>query len=162
MEMNIDILVATIGATSDCVLFSPSGQPAIQNELQMPADLRRFYALCGGAILFTRSDFPIEIAAPSELEPSNLAILGKGRQEDRSDDWYAVARSGSDQVVSIDLNPQRLGRCYDSFWDRHAVAGSCAIVAMNFCEFVRLSLEAEGRELYWTSPGFKSYGDAHE
>jgi hypothetical protein len=128
----------------------------------MPDDLRQFYSLCGGATLFSQSHFPIEILAPSDFEPSNLTVLGEGRQDDRSDDWYAVARSGSDQVISIDLNPERLGRCYDSYWDRHAVVGSSAIVAMDFSELIRLSLQAKGRELYWTSPSFKSYGDAYD
>ena len=140
----------------------PAGMPKVAAGLELPSELADFYTLCGGLSFFNESLFPFEIVGPAEFEPANLVILGLGTQDDRSDYWYVVATSGGDQFVSIDLHPERMGRCYDSYVDRHAVAGSCAVVAASFAEFLDKTIEYGGRGLYWLDPKFKSLGDAYD
>jgi len=41
------------------------------------------------------------------------------------------------------------------------VAGSCDIVALSFTELLRRLVDAQGRQLYWTTAGWPKYGDAY-
>jgi hypothetical protein len=128
----------------------------------VPADLRDFYAACGGADLFIDQPFGIHLRGPDQLVPSNPLVVGVQIAEDRSSSWYAVANDFGGEVISIDLHPARLGRCYDSFSDRHGVAGSCAVVAESFSELVEHLMRARGRHWWWLEPEFKSLGDAYD
>jgi hypothetical protein len=156
----IDQLVRRIASTEGCTIFPTTGQPSA--SLLIPDDLHRFYTLCGGAVLFENSMYPLLISPPDQLISANEVIVGELSGDDPSDNWYVVAKSGEEQLVSIDMNPEKLGRCYDSFWDRHAVVGSCSVVALSFSEFLRRALEAGGAELYWLSSNFTPLGDAYD
>jgi antitoxin YokJ len=153
-------LLDRISQLEGCSVLPPAGSPNVR--LELPNDLSEFYSLCGGLMLFKGALFPFEVVGPDEFEPANIAILGLGAQEDRSDDWYMLARSGSDQFVSVDLFPARVGRCYDSFVDRHAIAGSCAVVARSFSEFLKSTIDCAGHRLYWLDPRFEGLGDAYD
>lgn len=155
-------LLAKVENYADCRVSHPSGQPALRNGHALPPDVAEFYSLCGGIVLFESAPFSLTIVAPSEFEPSNLVITGTALYHDPSDDWYVIAKSGSDQLVSIDLSPERLGRCYDSFWDRHAVAGSSPVVARSLEELIVCALQSEGKTLFWLQPQFVSLGDAYD
>lgn len=158
----IERLLAKIANSEGCLVLSPSEvQPILAPGLRLPQDVATFYSMCGGLILFENEPFSMKIAGPEQFEPSNLAILGAGPQGDPSDSWYVIAMSGSDQFISVDLAPDRNGRCYDSFWDRHAIAGSCPIIALSFSEFLLRSFESGGKELYWLASEFVSPGDAY-
>ncbi|WP_281277998.1 SMI1/KNR4 family protein [Paenibacillus rhizophilus] len=115
----------------------------------MPQEMMEFYRLCGGGTLFFNSTRPIEILKPSEVIPANLVILGEEAYEelllkeenDISMKWYVVARYDETEYVTIDFDQDRCGRCYDSFHETHAVAGSCEIIALTFSEFLSNLLE---------------------
>ena len=158
----IDELVRKVAVHDDCSVLPACGHPIVRPGLTLPSDVERFYAICGGILLFRSSLFPIEVVPPSAFESANLAVTGAWSHGDRSDDWYVIARSGNDQLVSIDLNPKRLGHCYDSFWDRHAVAGSSVILANSFEDFLLHCIRYGGRGLYWLAPGYVSLGDAYD
>ena len=78
----------------------------------------------------------MEIVGPDKFVPSNIDILGERHPEDISIDWYIIAKAGPEQAISIDLNRERLGRCYDSFREIHAVSRSSGIVATSFVDLV--------------------------
>ncbi|MFG6487199.1 SMI1/KNR4 family protein [Roseateles sp. BYS78W] len=158
----IQRLLEAVSELQGCTVLPSRGQPFVSRELALPDDLKAFYERCGGLRLFEQSPCPFEILGPDEFEPANLAILGLGLQQDISDDWYLLARSGSQQSVSIDLHPSRLGHCYDSFWDRHAVAGSSTVIALSFSKLLQQTVAFAGRGLYWLEPGFKDLGDAYD
>jgi antitoxin YokJ len=163
MNYNIDQMVKAIAATPGCRLLSSVGIPAVPSELRLPDDVARFYQLCGGARLYDGADFSFDIVAPSGFVASNLAILNEDRKlDDITDNWHIIAWSGAEQAISIDLAPQRLGRCYDSFWDRHGVAGSCPVVARSFGQLLISLLESEGDALFWLDESFASLGDAYD
>jgi hypothetical protein len=65
-----------------------------------------------------RFELTIEHAENLVLVRSNPEILGTECPDDISDTWYIVARGGPEEAISIDCSRDRLGRCYDSFWDR--------------------------------------------
>ena len=82
--------------------------------------------------------------------------MGEDGLGDISFDWFG------EQYVTIDLAPERLGRCYDSFWDRHGVPGECQIVATNFGSFLEQLIEGRGTYWYWLGKAFNQLGDAYD
>lgn len=157
----IELIVGRIRQTKGCRILPPSGLPVIRAQDRLPGDLLEFYQLCGGVHLFDDGEYPIRIVEPEGFAKSNPEIVGMECPEDISDSWYIVARGGGEEAISVDCNPDRLGRCYDSFWDRHGVAGDCAVVALSFTELLRRLFSAQGGYWYWLVEGGVGHGDAY-
>lgn len=161
--MNVDASVTQIRATSGCQVFPPQGVPIPQPGHRLPHDLRRVYTLCGGLILFENADYALVIVPPERCALANPVIVGQGAEDnDISSSWYIVADDGNGDYLTIDLSQERLGRCYDSFFDRHAVAGSCPIIALSFTDLLTHLYENGGDYWYWLRPDFVSLGDAYD
>jgi antitoxin YokJ len=158
--MNED-LIEEVRATESCEVFPPEGVPAVGHTHQLPADVEDFYRFCGGARFFKDSPYSLEIVSPSDFVLANPVILGELYEDDISSNWYIVGRSGPEQSITIDLNPDRLGLCYDSFHEVHGVAGSCSIIATSFTDLVRRILDNRGGYWYWLSESFVPIGDAY-
>lgn len=101
-----------------------------------PLDVRRFYELCGGVLLFEGKDYPCQIVPSEKFTLSNPVIIGEKANEDISSHWYIVVHDGNGDYITIDLHQDRLGSCYDSFWDRHGVPGDSPIIAKSFTELL--------------------------
>lgn len=155
-------LLDRIARTADCEVAPPRGQPTLRTSDRAPEDLAEFYRLCGGVRLFGNGVYPCRIVGPEEFVRSNPEIVGTDDTDDISDSWYIVARGGSEEAISIDCSAHRLGRCYDSFWDRHGVPGVCRIVALSFTELLRRLFESGGGYMYWLADGRLGYGDAYD
>ncbi len=56
--------------------------------------------------------------------------------DDISWSWYVIAITDNGDHFSIDLSPERLGRCYDSFHETHALRGDTDVVAHTFTDFL--------------------------
>ncbi len=155
-------LLARIERTADCRVLPAAGSPRLRPGEALPPDLDIFYKLCGGVEFFHGADYPVRVVGPDSFVRANPVILGEDHPEDRSDRWYIVAVGVAEEAISIDLGTARLGRCYDSFWDSHGVAGSCAIIAESFSELLEELLRAEGGYWFWLGPGFGRFGDAYD
>ncbi len=158
----IQRLLSNIGRTRDCKMAAPRGQPVLRVGDRLPEDLAEFYRLAGGTALFEHGMYPIRVVGPEELVRANPEIVGADCPDDISDAWYIVARGGREEAITIDCCAGRLGRCYDSFWDRHGVAGDCRIVALSFTELLQRLLDGEGGYWYWLGIGGPGYGDAYD
>lgn len=154
--------IEQIRRTEGCEVWPPRGQPTLRSADSVPEDLADFYRLCGGVHLFRHSSYPFKIVGPEEFVRTNPEIVGMDCPDDISDSWYIVGRGGREEVVSIDCAIARLGRCYDSFWDRHGVAGDCRVVAKSFTELIRRLLDNRGGYWYWLVEGGVGYGDAYD
>lgn len=154
-------LLDQIGRTRDCKVAATRGHPVLRAGDRLPVDLAEFYRLAGGATLFEHSSYPIRVVGPKELVRANPEIVGSECPDDISDAWYIVARGGREEAITIDSNAERLGRCYDSFWDRHGVAGDCRIVALSFTELLQRLFDSGGGYWYWLGVGAPGYGDAY-
>ncbi|HEX5745172.1 MAG TPA: SMI1/KNR4 family protein [Archangium sp.] len=157
----IDALVEAIRKKNDCVVRPPAGLPTPRADHQVPGDLLHFYNRCGGCILWSSAPYSVEIVAPGGVARSNPEIIGEEAPDDITDSWYIIGRSSSGEAISIDLASSRLGKCYDSFWDRHGVPGSCPVIARSFTELLRHLLDARGEHWYWLRPDFTPLGDAY-
>jgi hypothetical protein len=154
-------LLNRIEATAGCRVRSETGLPTIESGHELPGDLRTFYELCGGVDFFVSAPFPVSISSPGELVLANPVIVG-GRVDDISDSWYIAGRGGGGEFISIDLHPNRIGICYDSFREIHGVPGSAAIIALSFTDLLERLLAARGGHWYWLEPDFVSLGDAYD
>jgi hypothetical protein len=157
----IEQLIARIRATPRCVIYDPTVLPDV-SPYALPPDVEEFYRQCGGCRLFDGSDYAFSVAAPTAFRAANPVIVGEVVEDDISAAWYIVGQGGSEEYVTIDLHPARLGRCYDSFWDRHAVAGNSPIIAMSFTELLTRILENAGGYWYWLKEDFEAFGDAYD
>jgi hypothetical protein len=160
-------LIQLAGRREDCSLLPPAGQPVLADGRRIPDDLRAFYDQCGG-LLFDWN-IPIAVVGPARVVPANPIILEDEAADDISAWWHIVAESDEGSAaerVTIDLHPDRLGRCYNSFWDRHAMPGSSAIVAATFTELLErlIAFEGEDGELFpfWLADDFEPIGDAYD
>lgn len=158
----INEIVQRIANTPGCRVFPPAGLPSIASGLVLPNDVRAFYAACGGGVLFENAEYAMEIPTPEQFRPANLEIRGQSAPGDISEGWYIAAESGGTEYLTIDLDPVRLGRCYDSFWDRHAVPGTSDIIARSYTELLNRLYENRGEYWFWLQPGFVRLGDAYD
>jgi hypothetical protein len=138
------------------------GLPTLPDKLRLPADIRRFYELTGGATLFSSARYRFTIVNPRRFVRAN-PFMCPGLPESVCNEypcknWFIV----SDCCITVDLNPERVGRCYGSLQDRHAVRGSSPIIAWSFTELLGYLLGGRGKTAYGTSTDFESQGDAFD
>lgn len=172
--MGIMEIVDAARGRPDVVVDPPNGLPVVRVGEELPPELVEFYSLCGGMTLFAGTPDEVRIHGPDTFVPArrdagsgntflgaNEEVVGAAYPDDISHTWYMLARSGLERA-SIDCSPVRAGRCYDSFWDCHGVAGSCNIIAQSFAEFLELQLAVKEPTVFWTEPGFLGFGDAYD
>lgn len=160
--MNILKILDNIRNTPDCIVHSPCGLPKVDKEVDLPDDLRVFYESCGGVSLFPNKKYGFTIVNPKEMVLANPVIVGELCEEDISSKWYIICKDSENNYITIDLATERLGRCYDSFWDRHGIVGECTIIARNFTELVMDLFNNHGESLYWLDSNFLYLGDAYD
>lgn len=162
-------MLTQIQVAPGCRLKAPAGQPQIEAYLRLPDDLREFYQLCGGMTLAENTNYTLTIASPDQCMPANPIILGEvatrlahaSAANDISWSWYIIADYGNGDYITIDLDPQRLGRCYDSFHETHGLAGDTPIIALSFTDLLASLFQTRGQNWYWLQPGFVAFGDAY-
>jgi hypothetical protein len=158
---NLANLIGKIRTTNGCRVAAPSGYPSLPVAYSLSDDLLQYFSTCGAIELFTDADYPLSIASPSTFTSANIEIVGEVIENDITASWFVCARGRTGEYITIDLNPARLGWCYDSYEDRHGVAGSCPIIARSFAEFLERAFSTRGGRHYWLLDSFQSYGDAY-
>ncbi|WP_114381027.1 SMI1/KNR4 family protein [Paenibacillus prosopidis] len=159
---NIEELLRQIASLPNCRVSPPTGLPRTDEGYNLPPDLKRFYELCGGVMLFENKDYNCQIVPPNEFTLSNPVIVGEHVEGDISSHWFIVVHDGNGDYISIDLHQKRLGKCYDSFWDRHGVVGECPVIARSFTELLNQLVQNNGERWYWLKEDFESLGDAYD
>jgi len=129
-------LINLIRTTSSCNVLPPAGLPRIDEKHTLPEDVHTFYELCGGVSLFEESLWPVVIVPPQEIVAANPVLIGEPALYDISSNWYIIAHDANGEFLTIDCSREHLGRCYDSFFDRHGIPGSCAIIATSFTDLL--------------------------
>ena len=160
--MDILKILNKIRNNPECIVYSPCGLPNLRKGARFPDDLKVFYEDCGGVSFFLNSGYGFTIVSPKEMILANPIIVGELCEEDISSEWYIIGKDTENNYITIDLAKERLGRCYDSFWDRHGVVGECAIVARNFTELLTQLYNNQGKSLFWLDDDFGYIGDAYD
>ena len=112
----------------------------------------------------------VSIVPPTRCVIANPVILGEEvaeqarrmKEEDISWSWYIIADCGMGGFITIDLDQQRLGKCYDSFHETHGLKENTAIIALSFTELVLSLYEKRGNYWYWLQPDVITLGDAYD
>jgi hypothetical protein len=156
-------LVSRLREDATCVLAQPVGGVA-STPLRLPDDLRQFYEVCGGLVMFSDAPFVWEIVGPHDLVPTNLEVLGEQVEDDITSSWFVIARQQGDSsaLISIDLGPDRLGWCYDSDVEIHGLVGDSAVLAHSFTELLDELVNSRGQYIFWEDERFVSKGDAYD
>ncbi len=160
--METQLLLDKVKNFPNCIVHSPSVYPVVETGNLLPSDLYNFYKLCGGIELFIDCDYGITIVSPKEFVLANPVIIGEKAEYDISSNWYIIGRDKNNNYLTIDLHKSRLGRCYDSHWDIHGVAGSCPIIANSFIGLLDSLIMNNGEYWYWLQDNFKTLGDAYD
>ena len=162
MKLIITDLIQTVKRQPDCEVCDPCGLPLLASDVELPNDLITFYENCGGMSLFIYQQYMFSIVSPKSMVLANPVLIGDLCEEDISSKWYIIGKYNNNNYVSIDLAKERLGRCYDSFWDRHGVAGSCTIVASSFTQLLTRLFDNKGKSIFWLDKNFSYIGDAYD
>lgn len=147
-------------------MLPPAGVPLLPAGLALPPDVATFYEHCGGIVIEHEGD-PLTILPPAAVKRANPIIVGDDCADDPSFNWFVIAEY-SHNYVTLDLNPDTAGRCYDSFWDRHAMRGYCRVLARSFTEFLELMARSpRDTPVYWEGvfadgKSFPGFGDAYD
>lgn len=160
--MSIKKLIEQIKMLPNCTVYPPSGLPQLDEKHKLPQDLKEFYEICGGVTLFEAESYVANIVPPNEFQLANPIIVGELCEEDITSQWYIIVNDGNGDYLTIDLSNERVGRCYDSYWDRHGVVGECSIIANTFTQLLEELIKNEGKRWYWLRDDFMSIGDAYD
>lgn len=159
----IDLLLGLINKDNRCVVIPSIGDlPMLPiSTLKYPDDLLYFYSKCNGVRLFCDGGglISFHILSKHEILQSNQIIIGEPCDDDISSSWYLIGKTDNNDYLSIDLSFERNGRCYDSNYEIHGVAGSCPIIALSFTELLTELYNSGGNDIYWKN---KDYGDAYD
>jgi len=155
-------LINRVGYRPDCAVRPPTGLPHTSSGHQLPPDVKAFYLRCGGVDLWGQSDYAIRILKPEEVLEANPVIVGEQFPDDISSSWYTIAQTIDGDYITIDFAIERLGRCYDSYYENHGIVGSCRILATSFTSLFRMLVELDGGRFSWLEPDFHSFGDAYD
>ncbi|MCM3490000.1 SMI1/KNR4 family protein [Alkalihalophilus marmarensis] len=156
-------LLTQIKNLPGCRVLEPNGLPSIDEASHVfPEDIKEFYTLCGGVILIEHEEYPTFVVPPDKFVLANPIIIGELCEEDISSNWYIICNDGKDEYLTIDLAKERLGRCYDSFFDRHGLVGETQMIATSFTDLLERLVENKGQYWYWLKNDFDSLGDAYD
>lgn len=134
--------------------------------------MRRFYELCGGAVLYGDNRvFALTVLPPSEVIVANAALFHRDDftaaewtefEREVSWNWYLLADSGNTNYLVIDLTPEHLGLCYHADHESYPTPGETAIVARSLTELLWKRLTEEPVDFhYWEEDTFQDYGEAY-
>jgi hypothetical protein len=155
-------LLASIASTENCPVEKNDTTIVLECEYVLPADLKYCLGNYNSVILFENAECPIKILGSKDFASANRIVIGEDIENDISHDWFVIASNDRLQYITIDLAHERSGRCYDSFWDRHGVAGEQPIIANSFTELLQALYDNKGKYPYWLRDDFKSLGDAYD
>lgn len=161
--MKVKELINEIKTWPNCKVYPPTGLPSIDDKKHnLPDDIIEFYKLCGGVTLFESESYASNIVSPDKFVLANPVIVGELCEDDITSEWYIIADDGNGDYITVDLSNERLGRCYDSYWDRHGVVGECPIIATSFTQLLENLVVNKGKQCYWLKDEFVSLGDAYD
>jgi hypothetical protein len=108
-------LINNIRTLPGCEVLQSIGLPDLPSGLGLPNDVEQFYSHCGGMNLFQDRSYSMTIVSPTQFLRANPEIAMVTEETGDISDWWFIIGKHGQKYVTIDLDPERLGRCYDSF-----------------------------------------------
>ena len=159
---DIPSILDAIRHTPDCTIRPPCGLPSLPEGVSLPPDVRAFYELAGGALLFSAHVCAghVRILNPDEFQRIDLAITGEQFERGPFSNWFAIADVRDGNYIAIDLDTEHFGLCYDAFHETFAMPGYVNVIASSFSDLLRRLLNHKEDSTYWLQEGFVSLGEA--
>ena len=168
MIVRLQNLLNEIENNGDCKLYKTKTKVALTDNLIYPADLKFFLENYNGLEFFLDKPYGIKIVGISRFVNANKEfypeddVIWEELEGDISNEWYVVAENfETSQYITIDMNVDRLGICYDSFYEIHADPDFSPIIAKSFTDLLENLYESKGMSLYWNDSNFESLGSAY-
>jgi hypothetical protein len=159
---NIEFLLAQISQNTDCEVSRRANPIVVKLNYKLPDDLQYYLNNYNYINLFISSKYSFKIIGEEDFKRANPVILGEDAKDDISYNWFIVATNERSQYITIDLEEKRLGKCYDSFWDRYSLVGDQPIIANSFSDLLKKMFDNKGEYYYWLKDNFDSLGDAYD
>jgi hypothetical protein len=154
-------ILTAISETSDCKLLRREHPINIEVGFKLPDDLRYYFENYKSITFWEKSNYSVKIVGIEGFKKANPIIIGEDVPDDISNNWFIISNDNP-QFITIDLFKERLGKCYDSFWDRHGVVGEQPIIANSFTELLEQLYQSKGDYFYWLQEDFENMGDAYD
>jgi hypothetical protein len=158
----LDNLLDVIANTENCSVSKNESLIVLEIGYDLPSDLKYYLENYKCVKLFQTAEYPFYIVGTKNFQKANPIIAGCDVEDDSSNMWFIVASDNNSQYITIDLAKERLGRCYDSFQDRHGIVGEQPIIANSFTELLQALYNNQGGYPYWLREEFKNIGDAYD
>jgi hypothetical protein len=154
-------ILKSISETNDCKLVRREKPINIEVEFILPDDLRFYFENYNSITFWEKSNYSVKIVGIEDFKKANPIITGEDVPDDINNNWFIIAEDNP-QFITIDLFKERLGKCYDSFWDRHGIVGEQPIIANSFTELLEQLYQSKGDYFYWLQEDFENMGDAYD
>lgn len=153
-------IIKKISETPGCVLWPSSGLPKVSESHVIPDDVKAFYDLCGGAILFEGEDYSWRILPPEEFR---LAINDFDEIDtDKLDGFYFFADDFNGDYLAINFGHKNNGLVVDGFHETFGNEGDTPVIALSFGEIINRLLENRGGYPFWLNDKATIYRDWYE
>ena len=154
-------ILKAISESKDCLLLKREHHVNVDVGYLLPDDLRYYLENYNSIIFWENSEYSVKIVGIEDFKKANPVIIGEEVPDDISNNWFIIA-DDNPQFITIDLFKERLGKCYDSFWDRYGVVGEQPIIANSFTELLEQLFKGKGGYYYWLQDNFEYIGDAYD
>ena len=154
-------ILKAISESKDCLLLKKEHHVNVDVGYLLPDDLRYYLENYNSIIFWKNSEYSVKIVGIEDFKKANPVIIGEEVPDDISNNWFIIA-DDNPQFITIDLFKERLGKCYDSFWDRYGVVGEQPIIANSFTELLEQLFKGKGGYYYWLQDNFEYIGDAYD
>jgi len=157
---SVDEIIWLAKKEAGCVVLPAQGLPLL--SLELPHDLRRFYELCGGIDMFPHEDWGWRIVKPEEFKPilvqeCLMSLFNEGHGTGLEDTLYYLAvRGAGPDSASIDLRPETLGLCYDTF--SGDIFSPLHVIALSFTEMLFRMFQERQKTCYWAECAYGCLG----
>lgn len=157
----ITSLIAQIRSTPGWLLNPPHGLPLVPSALVLPLDLRRFFEVAGGCVVYgQRPCSAARIVPPEEFQRIDVAISGEEIVPGPFEYWFTIADVADGNYIAIDLHPDHQGLCYDCFHETFTFPGEVRVIADSFSDLLHRLLRHDKDSAFWLEEGFQPLGDA--
>ena len=159
----IDKIIDAVNLLESCIISPPSGQPIVEENLIIPADVVRFYERTGGMIINKNGHGGswARIVGPDEFQRIDATILsGEMFASGPFSYWHTIVDVQDGNYLSIDLSKEHNGKCLDCFHETFAMPGYVGVIASSFTDLLNRILSHKDDSAYWLQDDFKELDEA--
>jgi len=158
----ISSLIKQIENDSRCEVYKSQGVPSPIEGVEIPEDLKEFYSLCGGLVLFEGSKYQWNILSVEEIKNAQ-DVIREGEPEIKElKSFVTIAEDGNGDFLAISISGSNVGQVVDAFHETFGDIGDTTVIALSFTEFLTKLYRNGGNYPYWLEDHENVYRDWFE